>query len=240
MIEQRNVLRIAGDYSGEIELQKAIRRSVKVDRAAYLDELASAGAWTQLKMLRRGPNKMKGRLRNQAGEAADNSEKAETLADYFENVQWRVRPLLDISSQEPLGPTLDVKLDNISLQELQKMSMKLKLKKSCGVDEIPGEYWRVALEDGDYPLSLWLLEFCNSLWTGKVVPDSWHESRVAALFKKGDLGDCGNYPYFPSLYGLQTFCDGLDEEIERCWSRRACLVDYPKGALVMLYYWREE
>ena len=64
LIDQRNALRIVGDHSGEIELQKAIRRSVKIDRAVYLDELVSAGAWTQLKMLRRGPNKMKGRLRN--------------------------------------------------------------------------------------------------------------------------------------------------------------------------------
>ena len=64
------------------------------------------------------------------------------------------------------------------------MSMKLKLKKSCGVDEILGEYWRVALEDGDYPLYLWLLEFCNSLWTGKVVPDSWHESRVVLCLRR--------------------------------------------------------
>ena len=56
-----------------------------------------------------------------------------------------------------------------------------------------GEYWRVALEDGDLALSLWLLEFCIFLWLGKVVPDSWHEFRVDALFKKGDLGDCGYY-----------------------------------------------
>ena len=38
-----------------------------------------------------------------------------------------------------------------------------------------------------------MLSFCNSLWTNSVVPDSWHESRVVAIFKKGDLGDCGNY-----------------------------------------------
>ena len=55
-------------------------------------------------------------------------------------------------NQECLGPTLNVDLGNISLEELQKMSSKLKLKKACGVDEILGEYWRIALEDSNHEL----------------------------------------------------------------------------------------
>lgn len=39
----------------------------------------------------------------------------------------------------------------------------------------------------------WICEFCNALWTRKEVPTTWHESRVVALFKKGDLGDRANY-----------------------------------------------
>ena len=61
------------------------------------------------------------------------------------------------------------------------------------MDEIPGEYWRTALEDTEHPLAIWLCDFCNLLWMNNVVPDTWHESRVVAIFKKGDLGECGNY-----------------------------------------------
>ena len=92
-----------------------------------------------------------------------------------------------------MAPMLNVKLDVISFEELQAASKKLKLRKACGGDEIPPEYWRIALEDASRPLAEWILEFCNNLWMNTIVPDSWHESRVAALFKKGDLGDCGNY-----------------------------------------------
>ena len=42
-------------------------------------------------------------------------------------------------------------------------------------------------------MAAWILDFCNRLWFGAEVPCDWHVSRVAALFKKGDLGDCGNY-----------------------------------------------
>ena len=61
------------------------------------------------------------------------------------------------------------------------------------MDEIPGEYWRIGLEDVFHPLVRWILEFCINLWSNTIVFDSWYESRVAALFKKGDLGECGNY-----------------------------------------------
>ena len=60
---------------------------------------------------------MKGRLRNAVGVVVGNDEKSETLADYFESVQWRVRPLSDVGLTEPMGLLLEVKLDSIELGE---------------------------------------------------------------------------------------------------------------------------
>ena len=108
LIDRRNDLRIAGKHREEIELQREIKKSVKHDRRNYLEELVGAGMWSQLKLLRRGSPKMKGRLRNAAGVVVENDEKAETLADYFENIQWRVRLLLDVGVAERLGPLLEV------------------------------------------------------------------------------------------------------------------------------------
>jgi len=36
-------------------------------------------------------------------------------------------------------------------------------------------------------------ELCRRCWTEKSIPSEWHRSRVAALFKKGDEAQCGNY-----------------------------------------------
>ena len=38
-----------------------------------------------------------------------------------------------------------------------------------------------------------LVVFCNRVWEQKEVPEQWHESVVACLFKKGDVADCANY-----------------------------------------------
>ena len=37
------------------------------------------------------------------------------------------------------------------------------------------------------------LDFSQDLSSSHTVLDAWHCSRVAAIFKKGDLGDCANY-----------------------------------------------
>ena len=67
--------------------------------------------------------------------------------------------LSDVGMPELMGPILDVKLHCFSLYELQVTAKKLKLGKACGVDEVPGEYWKVALEDGFHPLAEWIFHF---------------------------------------------------------------------------------
>ena len=51
-----------------------------------------------------------------------------------------------------------------------------------------------AILDGeDQKILEWMLKFCNAVWYRQTIPDDWHLSRVAALYKKGDIGECGNY-----------------------------------------------
>ena len=73
---------------------------------------------------------MKGRLRNADGVVVENDKKADILAEYFETVQWRVRPLSDVGVTEVLGPLLNVTLDRINLGELQAMSKKTQIGES--------------------------------------------------------------------------------------------------------------
>ena len=59
---------------------------MKYDCRDYLDKFAGVGTWADLKKLRQGVSRMKGRLRNLEGVFVENDQKAETLADYFERV----------------------------------------------------------------------------------------------------------------------------------------------------------
>ena len=100
---------------------------------------------------------------------------------------------VDDDDVEVIGGELAVKIGPISADELQCAGRKLKTKKACGIDELPSELWKVILEDSSHPIFAWMLNFMTSLWEGRKVPEEWHLSRVIALFKKGDLGECSNY-----------------------------------------------
>ena len=93
----------------------------------------------------------------------------------------------------------------ITLPELRKAVKRFRLGKATGPDEVPIEYWKAVLNNPG-PGSAWLLNFCNSAWTGRVVPQGWHLQRVAMVFKKGDPADCGNYRPICSLNSAYKIC----------------------------------
>ena len=122
----------------------------------------------------------------------NSSDRAETLADYLQNVQWAVRPATLVDKPD-LHPRLNVRDSPVSFSELQQAVKSLKDGKACGPDDIPVEYWKVVLTDKDCIISRWLLGLCNACLARGVVPDDWHQHRVALVFKNGDPADCGNY-----------------------------------------------
>ena len=160
-----------------------------------MDALASSGNWADLRKLRKGFSRQKGRLRTRDGVVVSSEEQAEILASYFEEVQWRVRVMDAVEIDENaefIGEELPINLGPVSTDELKSAGKKLKRKKACGTDELPGELWRIILEDDTHVIFQWVLDFISSLWEGSQVPVQWHLSRVIALFRKGDLGDCSN------------------------------------------------
>ena len=82
---------------------------------------------------------------------------------------------------------------------LKRAGRKQKLKKASGTDEIPDELWRVILEDDRHVVFDWILKLVSSLWEGSQMPAELHISRVIALYRKDDLGDCLNYRPIPSI-----------------------------------------
>ena len=115
------------------------------------------------------------------------------MAEYFEKVQWAVRPTVQVSPDRPrLGPVLTVNMGPVTHEELRRAVRRLRRNRAKGVDEIPGEFWKLIMEEGTAAAD-WVLEFCETCWAGKQVPEQWHLARVAAIFKKGKEDDCANY-----------------------------------------------
>jgi hypothetical protein len=115
---------------------------------------------------------------------------ADTMADYFETIQWRVRPagLVDGPS---LGPQLPVLLSRFTAAEVDIVIQRLKKKRASGPDDVPAEFWQAVAET---PEGLaWVTALCNRCWTDEQMPDEWHQANVNAIHKKGAVDDCGNY-----------------------------------------------
>jgi len=136
---------------------------------------------------------LQGRLYDVNGNAICSEDRADTFAEYLETVQWAVRPAT-VVDDAPLFSELPVRTSPITFSELLDAVKAFKPGKATGPDTHPVEYWRVVLESGTCSEgSSWLLLLCNTALDGCAVPKSWHLSRVATIYKKGDPGDCGNY-----------------------------------------------
>ena len=110
--------------------------------------------------------------------------RAQRFAEFLEEVQWKVRParLVDDS---PVHPPLQVDLGLITLTELRGAARKLKSGKAAGPDAKPIEYWKTVLNSGLSEGAVWLVSFCNVIWSRKHVPDDWHLQEVTLIYKKG-------------------------------------------------------
>ena len=187
-------------------MSKQVKKSAKLDRRAWLDNLVASQDWAKLKLLKQGKTTTKGRLRNREGQVVPSDMKAQTLAEYFEEVQWRLRILDGDVPNEALGLEFPIKVSEICLEEVMAACKKLRSSRACGVDAMPAEVWKCLLEEEDHRVAFWIVDFCNKVWSQRVVLDIWHKTRVIALFKKGDLGDCGNYkPIFLACVGYKLF-----------------------------------
>ena len=132
-------------------------------------------------------------------------ERAETLAEYLENEQWRQRCIPEPPPQTALGQELPVNLGPVVKKEVQKAVEKMKSNKACGDDGVPPEFWRAVMTEDGVGAD-WLVDFCQQCWSQAKVPDAWHIAHVACIFKKGDPAECKNYRPISLVECAQRFC----------------------------------
>ena len=147
LIETRNKCRIDNDYEGEMKLNTEIRKSAKYDRSTWINKQIENGTWQELKRFRKGTTRKHVGVRNLNGVIGSVAERAETLAEYFEKVQWQNRfPELVPSKVELLRHVLPISITKIENWEVKVALGKLKLGKAAGPDDIHPDFWKV-LED---------------------------------------------------------------------------------------------
>ena len=133
-----------------------------------LRSLAASGNWQDLRILRKRPKVKQGRMQDLAGNLVDSNQRAQSLAQYFSEVQWQVRHVTLVSERSNIYDALDVATHKISSSEVERAAKKIKAGRAMGIDGIPSEFWKfLCTEDR---LLQWLTNFCDHAWQTKQIP----------------------------------------------------------------------
>ena len=173
------------DFDGEKYLTKCIRREARIDRRKWLEDTLADGSWMAVKRLRHKPQAKHASIQDLEGNLTGTAERPETLADYFEKIQWQIQ-FADVlpAAADPIGSELPIDTSDLKLAELKEALARLKAGKAAGPDDVPPDFWKAARNNEDACESL--LNLCQRCWKEKDLPATWRKASVVLLFKKGD------------------------------------------------------
>ena len=80
-----------------------------------------------------------------------------------------------------ISKQLDIKLEPLTLEELDSVLRKIKNRKAAGLDEIPPEVWKTRQFDDI------LFRHCNPIYNQNPI-DRWMKGCILPFPKKGNLG----------------------------------------------------
>jgi len=131
----------------------------------------------------------------------DDQVKANLIADFFEskilNLTLNIPPICKLQREE-------LKMQHLTISELESSLKHIKTKMSSGSDGIP--MWLVKFYTQKRPLVV--LEIFNEI-LDKGFPEIWKTARVPPISKKGDLSKVENYRPVSNLSSLSKL-------FERC------------------------
>ena len=118
LIEERELCRKLGSADADVErnLHRRVRASVKQDRKQWLEGEMHGGPWSAVKALRKGTAKKPIQVRDASGSLVDSDKRGDTMADYFETIQWKIS-FADVvpTGTANLGPTLPVSTEQFCM-----------------------------------------------------------------------------------------------------------------------------
>lgn len=139
------------------------------------------------------------------------SLEAETLAAHFKTLLSADEDLHTFDYALPDTRVNELDLE-FSLPELEVTLQKMKNSKAPGLDGIPVEFYKNSTID----FKNYLVSFYNKLYNDGCVPNSFNESVIFAIFKKGDANAAENYRGISILNSIRkTFTAILYERLTK-------------------------
>ena len=192
MIGERRSARFSGNDETERTLNKSIRQSAADDKRQWLESELEGGRWFAVKRLRRKAATRHANVKDMDGNIVDTLDRPNTLAHYFEKVQWKVTfPTLAPEATTPIRDTLEISIAEFTMAELKAVVTKLRAGRAAGHDDIPSDFYKI-LSMHEEAMSE-VLGLCNHCWRDRDLPESWRVAKVVLLFKKGDTALPENY-----------------------------------------------
>ena len=121
---------------------------------------------------------------------------AEEWREYFMRILGGAE---DKTAEERGGRRAEDGEQRIEREELRKVLRKLKKGKAAGEDGVPNKVWKL----GGEKVEEWVWRFCNRVWRGEGWPESWKDSVIVPLVKKGTGNKVEDYrgvTLMPTLY----------------------------------------
>jgi hypothetical protein len=199
MIDSREVLRrkaqqnpvFASEYIQQRRKTKnAIRRDVRNYNLLMIDNAIRNNQG--LKVAREGITRKKNKiqsLRDKNGnDHYDDDEILEIAVDFYKLLFSSNLSDVEKSQVEPVMSD-KVEVPTITVEEIKETLALMKNNKSCGNDGIPVDLLKVC---DDYVLKE-LAKLFNKFTSEEKVPESWCESQIILIFKKGKKNEITNY-----------------------------------------------
>ena len=182
------------------EVNREVKKSIKVDKRNYIDSLAEeaeqAAGRGNMKELYDTTRKLSGKychperpVKDKEGNAIiGNEQQLDRWAEHFEELLNRPAPP-NPPVIHPAEDDLPINCDRPAREEIKKAIQQLKNNKASGPDDIPAEALKAVVDTSVellYPLF-------GKIWEEEEVPADWREGYLIKIPKKGDLRNCANY-----------------------------------------------
>ena len=109
--------------------------------------------------------------------------------EHFKDILNSDDPLITEDIQDDPLHQLEIDVGPVTIDELNRMILKLKNNKSPGEDRISAEMCKALGELGLRAL----LQLVNHVWQEERAPTEWRRGIIVRIAKKGDLSNCANW-----------------------------------------------
>ena len=147
--------------------------------------------WLGLRQLRKGYAPAPYHRKSQGGQHIPMGRRAEEAADYLSKVQWGKEDNIEagLPKNKIITEEVQIRQDEIHLEELNAAVKKMKNRKSGGPDDMALEMFEAMEEEARKEV----FKMLNKCWKEEKIDNKALRARVVHIYKKGTTSDLANY-----------------------------------------------